>query len=266
MIVVGLDIGRHSVKVAAPGKLFSFRSLLGEWRERNLKNKPRPDDLEIEFEGRRYFGGSLAEDESAFVTTMMTDEKDHEHTLILALVALHRAEIHHAAVVTGLPVALHDDERKERMRKLLRGVWNITVNGVRRTIVIDRVEVAVEGGGAFWSQPTDGLVRIIDAGAKTTNYVTMRDRRYIDRDSGTLSEGCETAKTGDIDRFAAYIAGQVGRRWKQTDRVWVCGGMAEELAARLRTYFPRAEAMSKAQFANALGFYNAGKLVIGCST
>lgn len=260
-MIVGLDVGRSSVKVVTGARVFSFPSYLGEWRERKLTNSFSENDLEVEFEGQKYFAGTLAQHESEFCRSMMTDEKDHADTRLLALIALHRVGASDASVVTGLPVGLHDDQRKQRIRELLLGRWEITVNSERKVIRINRVEVAVEGGAAFWVSPQDGLVRILDVGSKTVNFVTVRDHHFIDRESGTLPFGFDTNRSSDIRQMAARIAGELGKKWGNNDRIMIIGGRAAELQDYLHPYFPSVYAVKNPLFANATGFYQLGRSV-----
>ena len=261
-MIVGLDIGRSSVKVYTAEKMDQFPSYIGEWRKRKLATEQK-DDIEVEFQGEKYFAGALAQNESEFARSMMTEEKAHADTLLLALIALHRVTTE-ANIITGLPVYMHDQERKNALKQLLRGNgrWDITVNGVKKTISIPRIEVAVEGGAAFWSSPRDGLVRVIDAGSRTVNYVTLKDKRYVDRDSGTLPFGFGTTISGDLRQMAARIAGELGRKWRETDAVMVCGGRAEELAQELKLYFTGAECFTNPLFANAIGYYRIGRKLL----
>lgn len=254
---LGLDIGRNGVKAYNGNRTFFIPSVVGEWRERRLESR-RDDDIEVTFEGERYFVGNLALNESEFARYMMTDNKAHADTLLLALTAIHFAGQSVLNVTTGLPVELHTPDSKAAMRDLLRGKWDIEVNGEKRTIRIMDVKVAVEGGGAFWSAPADGLVRIIDAGSKTVNFVTMRSKRYVDRDSGTLPFGFNTNKTENPKQLAARIAGELGKKWSATDNVWICGGRAALLAELLRPYFTNARPMEQPLFANAIGFWRVG--------
>jgi plasmid segregation protein ParM len=259
--IVGLDVGRNMVKVCTAKDLFAIPSVVGEGIERKLKTDYK-NGFEVVFEGEHYFVGELAQHESDYYRTMMTDSKAHPDTLILALTALHRAGIASSMIVTGLPVDQHDEPHRKALRDLLvgprSGVWEITVNEERRFVRITDVKVAVEGGGAFWSAPQDGLVRIIDAGSKTVNYVTMRDRRYNNRESGTLPFGFSTNKSDNPKQFAARVAGEVGKKWSANDTVLVSGGRAAELAELLTPYFHKATPIQNGLFANAIGFYRAG--------
>lgn len=268
MQVIGLDVGRSSVKIYTGTKMFSFPSVIGEWRNRNLQTDYGDNAMEGEFIGEKFFAGTLAQNESEYARSMMTDEKAHGDTLLLALIALHRAGYDDYMVVTGLPVKNHNQGGKQAMKDLLIGRHEITLNGIKRSVRIHRVEVAAEGGGAFWSNPQEGLVRLIDAGSKTINFITMRDRRYVDKDSGTLVDkdgntyGFETNKTNDNRQLANRIAGELGRKWGRDDVVFVSGGKAEALAELLAPYFSNVRPLQNPLFANAIGFHRVGRSLI----
>jgi plasmid segregation protein ParM len=271
MDCIGLDIGRRGVKAVCGMKMFTFPSIVGEWRERKLVTDYGDNGFTVEINGQRYFVGVLAQYESNYWRYMMTDDKVHDDTLILALSAIHRAGLSDVTVVTGLPVKYHDAANKDAMKRLLlgnhTGRWDVTINGDRRIIRIHDVKVAVEGGAAFWSSPQDGLIRLIDAGSKTVNCVTMRDKRYNDRESRTLNFGWNTGSINSDDDetiqsadFARRIAGEVGKlSWRSDNVVTVSGGRARELAEALKPHFPLSVPVNNALYANAIGFYRAGR-------
>ncbi|MCT8138665.1 hypothetical protein H1D32_13475 [Anaerobacillus sp. CMMVII] len=120
MDIVGGDFGRRNVKIFTGQKMFHFASFVGEARERNLKNRHSNNDLEVEFEGEKYYVGDLAERESEFYRSMMTEQKDHEDTRILALTALHQANVKEIRLITGLPIVNHNEENKRDLSSYSR--------------------------------------------------------------------------------------------------------------------------------------------------
>lgn len=260
-MIVGLDVGRSSVKLFNGEQALNFPSIVGEWRDRKLKSNFSKNDLEVEFENEKYFVGVLAENESEFSRSMMTDNKCHDDTLILALTALHQAEASCCRVVTGLPIGSHEEGNKKRLKALLQGSHEITINGDKKDIIIKSVEVAAEGGAAFWSNPTSGLIRLIDGGSKTINFVSMRDKKYIDQSSGTLDFGFETNKSVNDKQLIARIAGDMGKKWSYNDVIWTAGGKADILAEHLKTYFRNVTPINDALYANAIGYYNIGRII-----
>jgi plasmid segregation protein ParM len=271
MRVAGLDLGRRTVKIFTGSSYVSFPAVVGEWRELKLKNDYGSKAFDCRYKGDSFFVGTLAENESEFYRQMLIEDKATHDALLLALVALHQTDLTDVDIVTGLPVSIHDDKNKEALINLLTGMHDVEVNGTKKVINIHRVRVAVEGGGAFWSEPKDGMVRIIDGGSKTINYVTMNNRKYVDRDSGTLLFGFDTNKSSDYKQMANRIAGELGRKWDKMDLVFTVGGRAEELADSLKNYYPRiqpfqtrrmlhnGEEVDLNMFANAVGYFNIGR-------
>ncbi|MDP5275790.1 ParM/StbA family protein [Chengkuizengella axinellae] len=260
--IIGLDLGRSYVKAYTGSKIFHFPSIIGEWRDRRLLTDYGENAIECYFNDEKFFVGTLAQNESEFYRSMMTDNKSHTDARLLALISIHRAALSdNILVVTGLPVAQHNDTNKKKLQELLVGYWEIEVNGIERNFHISDVKVAVEGGAAFWSSPKDGLIRVVDGGSKTINYVTMINRRYVDRESGSLPFGFGTNKSGNNKELANRIAGEVSKKWGDLDEVWVVGGKARELTALLQPYFPNAKPMQNPLYANAIGYYRIGKTV-----
>lgn len=263
MRIVGVDAGRFKVKVWYSNSHFDFYSNLGEYREFEFQDERGKDDIIGEYRGRKFTGGTLARDESEFVRSMMTDSKAHEDTLLLVLTALHKAGAEGSIkVMTGLPVDQHTDDEKSKLKSLLMGSHVVKVNGVKREIRIEQVEVAIEGGAAFWSNPLPGKVRIIDAGSKTINYLTMQDKRYIDRESGTLPFGFDTNKSNDIKQISNRMAGEVSKKWRSDDRVLLVGGKAEDLKDYMSEHFTGMEIVANPLYANAKGFFKIGRALL----
>lgn len=274
MYVVGGDFGRRGIKVFTGSKFIYFPAVVGEWRKMNLVNRGEKQDFSVEYNGEKFFVGVLAENESEFSRQMLTEDKVNEDTKLLALVALHQTGLSDIDLVTGVPINMHHKEQKENLSKLLLGTHDITVNGVFRSFTVQRVRVSVEGGGAFWSNPKDGLVRILDGGSKTINYITLKDRKFIDRDSGTLTFGFDTNKSADIKQMSNRIAGELGTKWSVTDAVFTVGGKAKTLATYLKDFYPAITTLQQEEtykengmeidlnlFANAIGYYNMGSVI-----
>jgi plasmid segregation protein ParM len=288
-VIIGIDCGRSYVKTVTKGlrkgELYrdSFESIVGSGRQLKI-NKRAANEIECWFEDKHYFVGSLADDESLDARQLMLT-KNHKDTLVLTLVAAARAGAHgKISVVTGLPVENHTPEQKQAIADLLSGegqTYRIDVNGTKYSIKLDRVAVAVEGGAAYWSEekPVDGLVRVLDIGSKTVNYVTIKNKRFRDRGSGTLNKGVETMGNASAAEHVESIAGSLGREgWEENDEVIVAGGKAVELLPHVQEFFPNArlpridwnvfphlkdkedneKAAELAKFANAIGFYRMG--------
>jgi plasmid segregation protein ParM len=266
-MIVGVDAGNYEVKVVWQRGVDRFPSDLGEYRERKLEQVFSKDDMVVEYDGKKYFAGTLAKYESEFNARMMGESKAHLDCKLRVLIALHRVEGSSLyKIIVGQPIDAHTKEEKEVIKRGLKGFHTISINGRNQTFMIEQVEVAAEGGSAFWSAPQDDLVRIIDIGSGTVNCATLHDKRYIDKDSFSLMLGANTTKTQDYQAMARAIAAEAGKKWGKNDVVKVAGGPAESLLPYLQEYFPKADIIRPflngqilpPVFANAVGFYRIG--------
>lgn len=272
-MIVGIDAGNNKVKVAGPLGIDSFSSTLGEYRERNLEQLHGKDDMIFEYRGRKGFAGSLAEAESEFCGSIMGDSKAHEDTKIRVLIALHRycQTTNNFDVVVGQPISKHSAQAKQRIKQMLLGPHEITVNSKTKYLNINRIEVAAEAGAAFWSNPIEGKVHIVDAGSATVNCATLQDGRYVDRDSFTLSFGCNTNKSNDLQSMVRGIVTHTSKKWDLRDTVFITGGAAEQLLPYIRDYYTDSAVLSpvlegkpyESIFSNAIGFYMIGRSIYG---
>ncbi|QOY37999.1 ParM/StbA family protein [Anaerobacillus isosaccharinicus] len=105
------------------------------------------------------------------------------------------------------------------------------------------------------------MIRVVDGGSKTINYVTLKNRRYVDRESGTLDFGFETNKSTNDKQLVARIAGELGKKWEVEDVIWTVGGKASVLADYLQPYFENVAPMPNALYANAMGYYKMGRVI-----
>lgn len=276
MIHLGIDAGGYEVKTVGPKGTDKFLSCLGEYRERNIIQKHSDDDMIWEYNGhilKRGFAAALALHESDTACSVMGTTKLHEDALVRILLAIHRAtDDTRLRVMVGTPITSHGRD-KASIKAMVEGRHTITVNGHKKTFVIDRCEVALEGGVAFWGAPDYmGTVRIIDAGSGTFNLATLLDKRYKDRESTTLPYGGETGNVTTAS-MSRVVCAEAIKRWHPQDMVWVIGGAAEALAPYIQRVFPNATVFYPRHtacgvtrqlapvFANAVGMYELGKKV-----
>lgn len=278
-MIVGIDAGNRNVNTFDGRTLDCFRAAIGEWRQRNFDTKYGADDMEVEWNGCKLFAGTIATMESEFGGSIGGDSKAHEDALIRTLIALHRTGWEEEyQVVVGQPIKKHTETEKAAIKEMLVGKHEIKVNGLNKKFCIKRAEVAAEGCGAFWSQPSMGLRRIIDIGSYTVNYATILDKRYVDRDSNTLAFGVDTRLTADDEAMARAICAELLKKWKKQDNVDVCGGDAEKFVQHIQKHFPRAKVLRPMLnidgtakpvhpvYANAIGNYMIARGVYAAGT
>lgn len=275
MKIVGVDGGNYEVKAISESGADKFPSDLGEYRERNLKQKFTDNDMVVEYRGQKFFAGSLAKYESEFNGTMMGATKAHDDAKIRVLIALHRQNHDCFSIIVGQPIGQHNEQEKQAIKTMLRGWQDIHINGKKQKFYIERVEIAAEGGAAFWASPRDGLVRVIDIGSGTVNLATLDDKRYVDRDSLTMMLGANTTKSQNLEAMARTIAAEALKKWSKDDVVFLAGGPAQSFYPYLLSYFPGTEVLKPhiiaagqrmqlpPTFANACGFYRIGVNVFG---
>ncbi|EPZ47667.1 ParM/StbA family protein [Alicyclobacillus acidoterrestris] len=122
MKVIGLDVGRHSVKAYTDDKCAMFPAIIGTYRPLKLEYQRTPDDMEVEHIGKRYYVGNIANESRDgrrnFMATKAIDD-----TRILGLVAISRLAAHEEPVhlVIGHPITNHVPDEKERMKRLMLG-------------------------------------------------------------------------------------------------------------------------------------------------
>lgn len=243
-MIIAIDAGGHETKFYDGQQLRRFPSAIGyDWRERRLESQQGEHDIEWQYEGQRGFAGTLALYESDCSDSQKGDSKAHPDARLRVLLALHRcAEGTEHRIIVGQPVGTHTAPEKAAIKNMLLGRHELTVNGLRRVLVISRCEVAAEGVSAGLLVTGGGMIRVIDIGSGTVNYGTLIDRRFNDRGSFTLATGMETTLTHDPVAFARQIALRaISGGWRKEDAVYLCGGGATGLLDALRAYFPLAQ-------------------------
>lgn len=268
MELISVDCGRSGVKAVSEHERVYFRSALGAYRELRNGRELGIDEFIVQYKTEKYFVGRIAAEESEDGAQMMLSYKAHTDTKILTLTAIHRLVRSNADVflVTGLPINFHTESDKQRMRQLLAGEHETTVNGVTKQFNIARVEVAAEGASAAWSM---GRIRrdrfhVIDVGSRTVNYVTMLNGRWIDKASDSLDYGWETFR-GTESQFARAVIADLSKYLRPLGPLVLVGGK-DTLAVHLREYHDQVELHPDALFANATAFREMGAIARGKKT
>lgn len=276
-LILGMDAGNHRAKVAGPFGIDSYRTAICDWFERDIVEVHGKDDMEFEIDGRKGYAGSIAEFEDEFGGgSMFGDNKAHEDTKIRVLLAIYRyinryaPGLQNVSLVTGQPITSHKESEKAKIREMLIGPHNFVVNGYWQHIHIQDVRVAPEGSGAFWSNPVNGTVRIIDIGSGTVNAASIIDKRHINNASDTFNFGMETVN--NKEELASIARGIIRAtttlKWQKNDSVYVCGGVANDILPYIQEHYITAQSLkpqlregnmlmsTEPVYANAVGFYN----------
>lgn len=283
-LVLGVDAGNHKAKVVGPFGTDSYKTSICDWFERDIEESFGKDDMEFEINGRKGFAGSIAEVEDEYgAGSMYGESKAHEDTKIRVLLAIYRylnrygPHFEHISIVTGQPIIKHKEAEKNAICSMLEGFHEFVVNGRKVAFTIDRVGVAPEGSGAFWSSPREGNVHILDIGSGTVNAATIRDKRHVNNSSSTFNFGMETVKNkNDLKGISrGIIRNTTQLKWKKDDTVLICGGSAAGIFPFIREHYQNAEVLNpnmkrgdnisllEPVYANAAGFYTLAKGAFG---
>lgn len=279
-IVLGVDAGNHMAKVVGPFGTDIFRTNICDWFEREVEETFGADDMEFLIDGRKGFAGAIAMFEDEFGNgSMYGDTKVHDDNKIRVLLAVNRyldkycSNVGKVSIVTGQPIIRHKDSEKDAIKKMLTGNHEVKVNGKTRSFTIDNVGVAPEGSAAYWAKPSVGLVRILDIGSGTVNAATIIDNKHINNASTTFNFGVETVKDkNDMTSIArGVIRSTTKLKWGKSDKLLICGGIAEGIAPRIIEHFNNGEIiyptlrcgneveMLSPVYANAIGYYEIAK-------
>lgn len=283
-LILGIDAGNYFVKVAGEDGVESFRSSMCEWFQNENEKPFGEDDMEYDINGKKGFAGTIAEFEDELgLGSMYGETKAHEDTRVKIVLGIFRymerygKSEEQVVVVTGQPIVRHTSTEKNKIKGLVEGDYNVTVNGIQRRIIISGVTVGAEGSSAYLSRDSVHEVRILDVGSGTINCATIEKNRHIQNKSGTFNFGTETfRKSGEgVEKLAkGVIRATTKMKWGVDDKVWVCGGISEEMYKYIQEYYTKSELLVPRlytgsggsielhpMYANAVGYYELAKKV-----
>lgn len=245
-MIAAIDPGNCNTKfVGMQQRPLVFPSAIGvNDLERNLKHESGPYDFEWEYEGKCGFAGTLALEESEYAESRKDDSKSHFDAKLRTLIALHRFGAgNEFDIVVGQPIDTHTDAEKTAIKRMYIGRHDLTINGQRKHIVINRCEVSPEGAAAgLLVAPNTGMIRVIDIGSGSVNFATIINRKFNNRGSWTFTEGMESKRELQPAAFARQIASKaITRKWSAADKVYLVGGGAMALLSHLQEYFRHAQ-------------------------
>lgn len=260
-MIISVDCGRDSVKSIGKKEL-TFPSTVGKYYERTLSTD---GNYEVIIDGKKYFIGELANTENNFPIKNTEKSKLHEQTKILTLSAVGvLANEEEVNLVTGLPVSQHNPENKARLTELLKGHHDISINGKQKHVNIQNVLITIEGAGILFNENVhEDIVRVIDIGSVTTNFLTSLHGKFINKDSYT-DEGNSGIKFGyskeGKEEFADFIISKINSFWPDYngEPLLLGGGGALIVGDHIKEKFPAAYVVKNPITANAKGFYNIG--------
>ena len=270
MQIISADMGRSESKFYSNNQKIKFKSVIGEWHQRNLNTEGNYD---ININGLNYFIGELALRESYLPREMTTESKIHEETLLLFLtgISLLARDNESIAITTGLPINQFNPLIRDEIVSLLKGRHIVSFPGLRvKQLSINQITICPESGGTYFYEAKKnpklkhGKVRVINIGSRTINYCTIKDGNYINKDSGTLLYGSIQLNNSkaNLQEFSRKIYADLSSKWidynEDEDIILISGGGILLLDNYLKQYFKKAIVSDDPIYSDVLGFYEIG--------
>ncbi len=216
MQVLGIDIGFGFTKATDGKETVVFKSIYGDANEIQFwadfgDNSPI-DHLHVTIDGKSYFVGDLAEQQSSVLNFTLDQERliaDFVKTLAVTVAGMflkNGSTINVPInVVSGLPIG-YFKQNYERFNEILTGHHSITYhshNGQENTkeIYINKVRMLPQPLGTVLNllmnekgkitneELANQKVGVVDIGFRTTDFTILDHLRYIDRGSRTIDTG-----------------------------------------------------------------------------
>lgn len=257
-IIVGADIGKYQAKFYCQGGGFKFRSLISPALDtKNEKLTLSDQRLLVHYKEQEYFVGKLAEDEGGGIYINSSDiSKTDEVTLINLLTGLHRIPSNHFTIVISNPFNKNSKEERNKLRNLLLGEHEITVNNIRKRIVIERVGINVEAFPAFYTKQFPQNINIMDFGSSTIHCLAIREGDFISSRSYTHEDGMESLTRNDYENISLSLYKKMLHKWDDGDfPVLLIGGGYSKFEEHIRKLYKEIIIHPDPIFATAMGNY-----------
>ena len=216
MQILGIDIGFGFTKATNGKDTFIFKSIYGEdadiqfWAD--FGTDTLTDHIHVTIDGKSYFIGDLAEQQSRVLHFTLDQEKlitDFVKVLTLTVAGLFldkNSPINVPLnVVSGLPIGFFK-QNHERFHEVLCGHHQVTYHShdgqqTTKELYINKVRMLPQPLGSVLNllMDADGKlinkalatqkVGVVDIGFRTTDYTILDHLRYIDRGSRTSESG-----------------------------------------------------------------------------
>ena len=216
MQIFGIDVGFGFTKATNGKDTFIFKSIFGEdadiqfWAD--FGDDTPTDHIHVTIDGKSYFIGDLAEQQSSVLHFTLDQEKlitDYVKILSLAVAGmfLDKGGAINVPInlVSGLPIGFFK-QNHERFNELLTGHHSVTFhsqNGQETTkeLHINKVRMLPQPLGSVLNLLMDDngkivnktlanqKIGVVDIGFRTTDFTILDRLRYIDRGSRTMESG-----------------------------------------------------------------------------
>jgi len=246
MQVLGIDIGFGFTKATNGTDTVIFKSLFGDASDIQFWadfGDCRPSDhIHVTIDGKSYFIGDLAEQQSSVLNYTLDQEKlitDFVHIMTLTVAGMlikNGGNINVPVnIVSGLPIGFYKAHHR-RFNEILTGHHSVTYHAhdgreTTKEIYINKVRMLPQPLGSLLDLVMDAngkivnetlanqKVGVVDIGFRTSDFTVMDHLRYIDRASRTMDTGISKgfAVIADKLREKCGISVELHRLFKAVD-------------------------------------------------
>ncbi len=172
-MILGIDVGNYSLKSNLG---INIKALVS--KEENILGS----GIVLEMDNQKFIIG-----EGNFETELNKSSKENFIPLLYIGIALSSTEEFNS-VVCGLPINQYKDNHKNLEELIERNkIKTIKINGIERTIVIEKFKVYPEGIGAYYNLNSSEDIILIDIGGRTTDIAYVADNKH--QKSSTVAVG-----------------------------------------------------------------------------
>lgn len=216
MKLLGIDIGFGFTKATDGKDNIIFKSIFGDAEEfqfwADFGHTSPVNHIHVSFNGRSYFIGDLAEQQSSVLNFTLDQESlvtDFVRLLALTVTGMFLNDEHDEDepinIVSGLPIG-YFKQNSEHFKEILAGHHSITYhhsNGrsITKRLNVEKVHMLPQplgtalnllmddNGNIINQELANQKIGVVDIGFRTTDFTIVDHLRYIDRGSRTLDKG-----------------------------------------------------------------------------
>lgn len=220
MQILGVDIGFGFTKATDGNETIVFKSLYGDATEIqfwvDFQDRSLADYFHVTIDGKSYFVGDLAEQQSSAVSFTLDQERmisDFMKIFMLTVAGVLTGASSNGddpiRLVSGLPVSFFK-QYHNRCRDMLKGQHTVTYHSpdgsrMSKQFLIEDVALLPQPMGSILNliMTADGAIAdpelarqkigVVDIGFRTTDYTIIDRLRYVERSSRTMDTGIAKA-------------------------------------------------------------------------
>lgn len=204
--IVGIDIGYGFLKMTDGDNKIIIPSVVGNGTELTFDMGYSEKDLtniQVEIDDEKHFIGELAILQSEHPYRSLSTDRATDYVtklmFLTSLALLSEHEVESFIVVTGLPVKDFTMYKQVYIDRFT-GTHELNIYGQKKIINIEKVVVVPQPYGAFCDglftedgdtdeDFADNHVGVIDIGFGTSDFIQVKNYRYLDRFSSTSANG-----------------------------------------------------------------------------